>query len=49
MIKNAILDGDIRNDYAEAYALMERLAEERGLKKVCDVAQPQPAVEESEE
>lgn len=33
IIKNAILDGQIRNDYGEAYALMERLAEERGLKK----------------
>ncbi|MBO5399964.1 MAG: HD domain-containing protein [Alistipes sp.] len=42
VIKNAILDGQIRNDYDEAYALMERLAEERGLKKVCDVARPQP-------
>ena len=30
-IKNAILDGEIRNDYDEAYALMERLAAERGL------------------
>ena len=37
VIKNAILDGDIHNDYDEAYALMERLAEERGLVKVCDV------------
>ena len=37
VIKNAILDGDIHNDYDEAYALMERLAEERGLQKVCDV------------
>ena len=37
VIKNAILDGEIHNDYAEAYALMERLAEERGLQKVCDV------------
>ncbi len=33
VIKNAILDGEIRNDYAEAYALMERLALERGLQK----------------
>uniref|UniRef100_UPI0040578E9B CCA tRNA nucleotidyltransferase n=1 Tax=Alistipes sp. TaxID=1872444 RepID=UPI0040578E9B len=33
VIKNAILDGEIRNDYAEAYALMERLASERGLQK----------------
>ena len=29
-IKNAILDGEIRNDYDEAYALMERLAAEQG-------------------
>ena len=42
VIKNAILDGEIRNDYTEAYALMERLAEERGLKKVCDVEAPAP-------
>lgn len=32
-IKNAILDGDIPNDYDAAYALMERLADERGLRK----------------
>ena len=32
-IKNAILDGEIHNDYDEAYALMERLAAERGLTK----------------
>lgn len=30
-IKNAILDGEIPNDYAAAYALMERLAEREGL------------------
>ena len=35
-IKNAILDGEIRNDYDEAYALMERLAAERGLTKTQD-------------
>ena len=40
VIKNAILDGDIRNDFAEAYALMEKLAAERGLVKVCDVEPP---------
>ncbi|MEG1623032.1 MAG: HD domain-containing protein [Alistipes sp.] len=33
LIKNAILDGVIRNDYQEAYALMETLAAERGLHK----------------
>ena len=43
VIKNAILDGEIHNDYAEAYALMERLAAERGLTKVCDVEAPAPA------
>ncbi len=32
-IKDAILDGAIGNNYDEAYALMERLAAERGLKK----------------
>ena len=44
VIKNAILDGDIRNDFAEAYALMEKLAAERGLVKVCDVEPPQTEV-----
>lgn len=34
IIKNAILDGRIRNDYDEAYSLMEELAAERGLKRV---------------
>ena len=34
-IKNAILDGEIRNDYDEAYAMMERLAAERGFSKQC--------------
>lgn len=32
-IKNAILDGVIRNDYDEAYRFMEQKAEELGLKK----------------
>lgn len=31
-VKNAILDGMIENDYEQAYALMERQAEEMGLK-----------------
>ncbi len=34
IIKNAILDGEIPNDFDAAYAMMERLAAERGLKKV---------------
>jgi poly(A) polymerase len=33
-IKNAILDGEIHNDYDEAYAMMERLAAERGFSRV---------------
>ncbi|MEG1463640.1 MAG: HD domain-containing protein [Mucinivorans sp.] len=36
-IKDAILDGKISNSYPEAFALMERLAAERGLVKI-----PQP-------
>ena len=33
MIKNAILDGEIPNDYDAAYALMERLADIINTKK----------------
>ncbi len=33
IIKNAILDGDISNNYDQAFELMERLAAERGLVK----------------
>ncbi len=33
IIKNAILDGKISNDYHQAFALMEELASQRGLKK----------------
>ncbi len=33
-IKDAILDGVIANDYEQAYALMEQLAQEKGLTKI---------------
>ncbi len=36
VIKNAILDGEIPNEFAPAYAMMERLAAEHGLVKVKD-------------
>ncbi len=39
IIKNAILDGEIPNRYDEAFALMERLAAERGLTR-CAESQP---------
>ncbi len=40
VIKNAILDGEIPNDYDAAYELMERLAAQRGLKKTTNILPP---------
>lgn len=40
VIKNAILDGEIPNDYGAAYALMEKLAAEHGLKKADGGSEP---------
>lgn len=36
IIKNAILDGEIPNEFDAAYSMMERLAAERGLVKVAE-------------
>ena len=41
-IKDAILDGAIGNNYEEAYALMEQLAQEKGLKPVAGTNEKQP-------
>ena len=38
IIKNAILDGEIPNEYTAAHAMLERLAAERGLRKRADNA-----------
>lgn len=39
-IKEAILEGKIRNDYEEAFAMMLELGEKLGLKKLSDVRSP---------
>jgi poly(A) polymerase len=39
IIKNAILDGEIPNDFDAAFAMMERLAVDRGLTKKIDYVQ----------
>ena len=39
-IKEAILEGKIRNDYEEAFAMMSELGEKLGLKKLSDVRSP---------
>ncbi|MFC2090195.1 hypothetical protein ACFLT1_05415, partial [Bacteroidota bacterium] len=40
VIKEAILDGEIPNDFKAAYSLLLQKAEELGLKKVNDLAAP---------
>jgi tRNA nucleotidyltransferase/poly(A) polymerase len=41
-IKEAILEGKIRNDYEEAFKMMIELGEKLGLKKQSDVRSPKP-------
>lgn len=45
-IKNAILDGEIPNDYAAAYEMMERLAAQHGLRKRDEAASQQSSSQE---